>query len=556
MIDDQYRDLFRAGLAPLVEDVPEGPDWDELTDGEIVNAVPADRRIPGWLVGVGAAAVVLVVIGVAALVVPGGPPETTTPAATTPPTSEAFDVDTAASQVEAWWSLVINGDLTAAADMAHPEGDFNFAGLTGLVSGLGSDVTASAERDVFGTEDLPMLCYTLDGSGGDETGAAVFREHDQTWMLWEIRPNTVGCFDTTTTTTSATTTTLLASEAWDLIADHPVVGRTFPVVVWTGTEVVVWGGEKPSEGAWHADGAAFNPITGTWRDLADSPLSPRSEHAAVWTGEEILICCGRIVGGGVPAAAYNPEADEWREIASPGFSPAFAEAVWTGEEMLVFGGVGGRGTSNLVGAAAYNPLTDSWRRLADLPYGLERVADSTLGDGVVYAWPSFIHFTVDRDDRPPLAYDLAADEWQQLPPLPDGAPSSPSLVWTGDRLFAYGAGSDAEGDAIGISMTYDPVDQTWRFVPQSPLETVSSSEGTEASQKAVWGDGEVYIWTGWVGTDWEEPITRVVSYDPAVDSWRELEPAPVPAQGLWHAPIIWTGSQLITYTDPMLIYTP
>ena len=182
----------------------------------------------------------------------------------------------------------------------------------------------------------------------------------------------------TTTSAPTTTSTILASGPWSVVADHRVVGRVFPIVVWTGSEVVVWGGEKPSEGAWHADGAAFNPATGTWRELADSPLASRSEHVAVWTGEEVLICCGRIVGSGVSAGAYDPEADQWREISAPPISSAFAEAVWTGEEMLVFGGVGGGGTSNLVGAAAFKPVTDSWRRLADLPYGLERTVDATM----------------------------------------------------------------------------------------------------------------------------------------------------------------------------------
>lgn len=368
-------------------------------------------------------------------------------------------------------------------------------------------------------------------------------------------PTTTTSTSTTTvpTTTSEPTTTssIQATGPWSVVADHPVVGRVLAIVVWTGTEVVVWGGEKPSEGAWHADGAALNPATGTWRDVADSPLSSRSEHVAVWTGEEVIICCGRIVGGGASAAGYDPAADTWREIAAPPISPSFAEALWTGEEMLVFGGVGRGGTSNLVGAAAYNPVTDNWRRLADLPYGLERVAGSTLGNGVVYAWPSYIHFTVNREDRPPLAYDLAADEWHRLPPPPDSAPSSPSLVWTGDKLFAYGAGSDAEGNDIGIALMYKPVDQTWSLVPQSPLDPVSPSEGTEGSQSAVWADGEVYVWTGSEGS-----VTPVVAYDPSLDTWRELESAPIPGQGAWHASIIWTGSQLITYTDPMLLYTP
>lgn len=358
----------------------------------------------------------------------------------------------------------------------------------------------------------------------------------------------------TPATTSAPTTTLTieATGPWSVVADHRVVGRVFPIVVWTGSEVIVWGGEKPSEGAWHGDGAAFDPATGTWRDLADSPLSPRSEHVAVWTGEEVVICCGRIVGSGSSAATYDPAADEWREIAAPPINPAFAEAVWTGEEMLVFGGVGGGGTTNLTGAAAYDPATDSWRRLADLPYGLERSADATMGDAVLYAWPS----PTQGFQPGPLAYDIAADRWDPLPEPPRPAPSSPSIVWTGDALFAYGAGSHPDGDAMGIAVAYNPADQTWRSVQQAPLSPVSPSEGADGSQKAVWADGEVYIWTGWVGTDWEEPITRVVVYDPVGDSWRELAPAPIPAQGLWHDPIIWTGSQLITSTEPMLAYTP
>ena len=352
--------------------------------------------------------------------------------------------------------------------------------------------------------------------------------------------------------TSGTTSTIQATAPWSLVADHPVAGRVFPVVVWTGTEIVVWGGEKPSQGPRHPDGAAFNPTEGTWRDMAASPLAPRSEHAAVWSGEEVVICCGWSLGRGAAAAAYDPEADEWREIAAPPIGPSFAEAVWTGEEMLVFGGVGGGGATNLVGAAAYDPVTDTWRRLADLPYGLERTADATIGDGVVYAWPS-----PSQGSSPgPLAYYVESDEWVPLPDPPEPAPSTPSLVWTGDKLFAYGASSNAAGDVIGIGVTYDPVGQTWTPAEPAPLDPVSATEGTDASSKAVWADNEVYIWTGWVGTDWSEPSTRVVTYDPTRGSWRELEPAPIPAYGLWHDPIIWTGSQMVAYTDPMLSYTP
>lgn len=60
----------------------------------------------------------------------------------------------------------------------------------------------------------------------------------------------------------------------------------------------------------------------------------------------------------------------------------------------------------------------------------------------------------------------------------------------------------------------------------------------------------------WSPASLDDPATRVLAYDPGRDTWRALDPAPIRGQGLWHHPIIWTGSQLIPYTDPMLVYTP
>ena len=105
-------------------------------------------------------------------------------------------------------------------------------------------------------------------------------------------------------------------------------------------------------------------------------------------------------------------------------------------------------------------------------------------------------------------------------------------------------------------MSFDPVSRTWTPAASAGLEPTGFYEGRDASQTATWADDEIYIWTGWVGTSWDQPFTNVVTYDPENSSWEILEPAPIPAQGMWHEPIFWTGSELITYTDPMLLYTP
>ncbi len=108
--------------------------------------------------------------------------------------------------------------------------------------------------------------------------------------------------------------TLRDGATWQPLPAGPVDGRTFASVVWTGREVVVWGGEAGSELARKADGAAFDLSRGTWRELAASPITPRSEHAAVWTGREMIIWGGQgVPSESVPdAAAYDPKRDRWR----------------------------------------------------------------------------------------------------------------------------------------------------------------------------------------------------------------------------------------------------
>ncbi len=52
--------------------------------------------------------------------------------------------------------------------------------------------------------------------------------------------------------------------------------------------VFVWGGLMSGERSWN-DGALFEPASGKWRMLPPSPLSPRAPVAVVWTGSEVLV---------------------------------------------------------------------------------------------------------------------------------------------------------------------------------------------------------------------------------------------------------------------------
>ena len=116
---------------------------------------------------------------------------------------------------------------------------------------------------------------------------------------------------------------------WRWKPTGPLPGRHGHVAVWTGSEVVLWGGERPGRAP---QGAAYDPERDTWRRLARSPLENRSGAAAAWSGSEVLIW-GGMNGGGLldDGAAYDPATDRWRALAPSPLSGRIPLAsAWTG----------------------------------------------------------------------------------------------------------------------------------------------------------------------------------------------------------------------------------
>jgi len=113
--------------------------------------------------------------------------------------------------------------------------------------------------------------------------------------------NTGGRYDPMTNTWTATSTT-----------DAPS-GRRRSTAVWTGSEMIVWGGETVSRNVIRLNtGGRYSPATDTWTatSTTDAP-SERSDHTAVWTGSEMIVW-----GGGSNSSTtlntggrYNPAMD-------------------------------------------------------------------------------------------------------------------------------------------------------------------------------------------------------------------------------------------------------
>lgn len=289
----------------------------------------------------------------------------------------------------------------------------------------------------------------------------------------------------------ATTTSDLWEQRSDLNA--PSIRENYSSV-WTGTELIIWGGNYLGDIL--NTGARYNSATKNWTPMsvAGAPSS-RIGHTAIWTGSRMIIWGGLSSLQNLTyensGASYNPATDSWTALSLVGAPTGRNShaAVWTGMEMLVWGGKDATGQTAT--GRRYNPATNSWSALSNT-----------------------------------------------------GAPSartSHTAVWTGSKMIIWGGWSDSVGE-LATGGVYDPVQNTWQN---------TSTQNAPLARKwhtAVWTGSEMIIWGG-SNANVQPGVDNVARrYNPAGDSWDSTgmsnQAAPVVRSGHFAA---WTGSEMIIW---------
>jgi Sporulation and spore germination len=271
--------------------------------------------------------------------------------------------------------------------------------------------------------------------------------------------------------------------AWRSIAPAPIAGRDGAAAVWTGRQLLVWGGHGRSgyQGLRPLrDGAAYDPAGDRWSPIPTAPAGVQgTSAAAAWTGSRMLVWLGNAPDGPAVGATYDPARRSWRRIApSPIGARESFSTVWTGYELIVFGGSSGDGLATPVGAA----------------------------------------------------YDPVSDRWRVLPAAPMAARLDHAAAWTGREMLIWG-GRDTRG-SFADGAAYDPRADRWRPIAGRPASAVAAS---------AWTRTRMLIWDGPSGTGG----TTGALYDPVRDRWSSI--ARGPALGANHSGPVWTGSQLVAW---------
>ncbi len=235
-------------------------------------------------------------------------------------------------------------------------------------------------------------------------------------------------------------------DAW-FLDPGPLGPRGFHDVIWTGEEMIVWGGSDGDRLPHLVEGAAFDPKTGEWRLLSQPPIEPEQATRAHWLGEEMLVMSSESI------VAYDPASDGWR-IIGPGFRPAVDPG------MTVSSG------------------------------------------GLVYTWtPGAI-----------VELDPGSGTWRELPRPGFGGYDrwAGNLVSTGDALFAIGLG---EGVCTGRRISRWAQDE-WIALPVVSLATAELADCTYPTQTAAI-DGKLIVWG--------DHSTPAFAYDSDTDTWSKID---------------------------------
>lgn len=313
---------------------------------------------------------------------------------------------------------------------------------------------------------------------------------------------------------------------------------------------------------------------GTWAPIPEAPIVSRSHAVAGWTGSEVLLWAGSSLDRSfayTDGAAYDPLTDTWRTIPVPGWGHPGLVSTFAGSRLYVFA----KG-----GASSFDPSTGVW---TDLP-----PTDGLVASGAVAAvdavW-AVGSVSFGQDARPNLAvarFDEATQHWVRGPVFEGLAGDAPVVdalmslerdpIWTGSEVVVWGS--------AGSGLAYDTGKETWRRIPApvppsgvlvdstavmtsaglTLIAEIDDSGGPTMSMVTLVGG--TWVWSDAddlpIGSidrvkvasagDWLvllRPDGAPIIVNAATGSWSVAVDGPL--AGLEGASAVWTGSEMVVW---------
>jgi len=345
-----------------------------------------------------------------------------------------------------------------------------------------------------------------------------------------------------------------ATWRWDRVGTSGGPGqRSYAVVAWTGKNLLVWGGRPFGiDTKWQNDGWRYDPGTDSWHAMSatNAPVA-RQFPVGVWTGRELVIWGGHKTTNPPDSlktgACYDPATDTWRSTNTAGVPAKRGDhtMVWTGSKVIIWGGYDFDNGEYLSSGGCYDPDSNSWTSVSTLNNPAKRIGHTAVwtGSQMIIWGGGYLTSGLDWSHRSGFgAYDPVADQWTSG--VTAGAPaarSDHSAVWTGSQMFIGGGwrGNTFEEQRLNTGGTLDFAAGTWTSLP------VEGVPLARAGHCCVWTGREMIVWGGSVSGGFRQSGGR---FDPSSAIWAAMPTDGAPSGGN-RGGCAWTGEALYVLYD-------
>jgi uncharacterized delta-60 repeat protein len=324
--------------------------------------------------------------------------------------------------------------------------------------------------------------------------------------------------------------------------------RTSHVAVWTGSEMIVWGGTYGSH-VWNT-GGKYNPSTDSWTTMSTTNAPPgREYYAAVWTGSEMIVWGGNSWDDPPTGGRYNPSTDSWTAMSTTNAPSgrAYYTAVWTGTEMIVWGGTRLSDLYGLNTGGRYNPTTDTWAAtsMTNAPIGRGHHTAVWTGSEMI-AWGGG---QAGSDSNTGGRYNPETDSWTATNTT--NTPTSRTYhsgVWTGSEMIVWGGG--AANNSFNTGGRYNPGTDSWIAT------NITNAPSARRYHTAIWTGNEMTVWGGYFdnGSNYLS-LNTGGRYNPTANSWTATNTINAPTHRANHT-ALWTGSEMIVWGGASSVSDP
>ncbi len=297
----------------------------------------------------------------------------------------------------------------------------------------------------------------------------------------------------------------------------PMFPRFLADVIWTGEEMIVWGGSTTFDGPHLIDGARFDPdsdqLSDPWTLIPRLPVTGEMPTRALPLGEDLFVVSDEgtfllstsnvwthLADGIMPprqsglmvqsqgmvflkneAGVFSLDVasgSEWAQLPEPPFENGELEADrslsgMVASESLLY--VSLRQPCLRREIAEWNGVR--WRILPDVSLGTSELADCASGNQM---WATPTGLVLWDADHPTMVYSAEFDTWHEAAPIPVGGQDGPpGPVPMDDRYFMV--------PQDGKCAIFDIETETW---------SVADLPGSGDESSIVWTGTEFLAWTG------------------------------------------------------------